>query len=58
MIPDAISEAAGGLFSVCAMVAAMELLIPDGRSTAAFRALCALAMAVRTLRLIARLLAR
>ena len=39
-----------------ASIAAMEALVGDRRSAAGFRAVCALAVAVRALRFIARLL--
>ena len=53
---EALSGAARDLFAVCVAVAAMEALVGDRRSAAGFRAVCALAVAVRALRFIARLL--
>lgn len=53
---NAISEAARGLFAVCAVAAGMEMLAGDRRASSAFRSVCALAVTLRALRLIAGLL--
>lgn len=52
----AMSEAAGSLFGVCAAAAGMEMLSQGGRLDPAFRSLCALAVAVMALRLVAGML--
>ena len=53
---QSIKEAAASLFGLCAMAAGMDLLARDGRTGAAFRALCAFAVTARALRLVAALL--
>ncbi len=52
----AIMRAAGSLFGVCAAAAGMEMLSQGGRLGTAFRSLCALAVAVMALRLVAGML--
>jgi len=47
-------EAARGLFSICAIAAAMELLSRDERTALSFRSVCALATCVCVLRAIIR----
>ena len=51
-----LSQAARGLFAICAVAAALELLIGDGRSALTFRPVCALAVATGAVRLLLRLL--
>ncbi len=56
MAVENLYDAARSLFAISVMAAGMELLVQKGRSASAFRSLCALAVAVRALRLVARLL--
>jgi len=51
---EALMEAARGLFSICAIAAAMELLSRDERTALSFRSVCALATCVCVLRAIIR----
>ena len=53
---EALSDAARELFAMCVCAAAMETLAGERRCEAGFRSVCALAIAVRALRLISRLL--
>ncbi|MBR1821322.1 MAG: hypothetical protein IJ769_06835 [Clostridia bacterium] len=56
MLADTLTEAALGLFSICAIAAATDMLIRDARAALTFRSICALAAAVSALRLVTRLL--
>ena len=51
-----LSEAAWGLFAVCAVVVAMDTLLRDERGALAFRSACALAVATCAVRMLLRLL--
>lgn len=53
---EAIARAARDLFAVCAAAAGLELLADNRRAGSAFRAVCALTVALRVLRLVAGLL--
>ncbi len=53
---EAVSQAARELLAVCVCVAAMDALVGEGRSALGFRSVCAMAAAVRALRLLTRLL--
>ena len=50
MIPDTLRIPTLALFSVCAAVAALETLVSDERAARSFRAVCALAASLCTLR--------
>lgn len=50
---EAVSRGAAALFALCAAAAGMELLVQEGRISSAFRSLCALAVAMMALRLVA-----
>ena len=56
MAVENLYDAARSLFASSAMAAGMDLLVQKGRLASAFRVLCALAVAVRALRLVARLI--
>jgi len=52
----ALTQAAQALFSICAAVAAMELLAGEGGAARSFRSLCALAATLCALRVLVKLL--
>lgn len=49
-------ESARGLFAICAVAAAVDLLLGEARGALAFRSVCALAVATAAVRLLLRLL--
>ena len=55
-VTESLYAAARELAAMCVCVAAMETVVGDRRYSEGFRSVCALAVAVRALRLIARLL--
>lgn len=50
-----LTEAARGLFAICAVAAAMDMFLKDERGALAFRSICALAVSTCAVRLLLRL---
>ena len=50
MLPVELSSPVKGLFSICLMVAAMDVLADEGRGALSFHSLCALASALCAVR--------